>query len=374
MRLLANTPLPLILLYKLLGIIQFPLNSDSSFISRFWCLPFYSYFFYISYIYTTYTRNLTGMFKYIDQMAGYTGFLAMLTSMVMFYKRSNDLKTLLRTLEPLQINSIRTKTTNTHQWVRSGLFASITSNILFYPFLPSDVSYYFFCFLPLVVNALDHLFLSDILDDISTKFDQINQNFQRQIKSVDLFVIFPLTKIEKVKNLKQDEVTFNMQKIQELSHLHYKLVRLTVKISGLFEITTITGMIMWFGYVIDTMYLFIHIRSRHEDTNSLIVIYTFNIFFLFFCFYWFLVMVAMFSRTQRHANKTATFVHDIWNKYALKNEVDKRVRHLQLVAIRLLNTRLQFTAKDFFQLDWTFCHMMIAALTTYLVILIQFNF
>jgi hypothetical protein len=52
----------------------------------------------------------------------------------------------------------------------------------------------------------------------------------------------------------------------------------------------------------------------------------------------------------------ATNVHEIWNFYSSKGEVDKRVRHLQLISVRLLNIKLQFTARHFFNLDWSFCH------------------
>jgi hypothetical protein len=52
----------------------------------------------------------------------------------------------------------------------------------------------------------------------------------------------------------------------------------------------------------------------------------------------------------------STYVHEIWNFYNSKSEVDTRVLHLQLISVRLLNIKLQFTARNFFHLDWTFCH------------------
>jgi hypothetical protein len=58
----------------------------------------------------------------------------------------------------------------------------------------------------------------------------------------------------------------------------------------------------------------------------------------------------------------ATNVHEIWNFYNSRGEVDKQVCHLQLISVRLLNTKLQFTARHFFNLDWTFCHTV--SLTT----------
>jgi hypothetical protein len=80
----------------------------------------------------------------------------------------------------------------------------------------------------------------------------------------------------------------------------------------------------------------------------------------------------------------------MWNKYATGGEVNKRLRHLQLICLQLLITKLRFTACNLFDLDWTFCHtvafiskdvmcvvifnlQLIAAIATYVVILIQFN-
>ena len=57
------------------------------------------------------------------------------------------------------------------------------------------------------------------------------------------------------------------------------------------------------------------------------------------------------------ANKTVVYVHDVWNSYIL-NKLDTNVRHLQLIAIRLLNCKLKFTARNFFDLDWNFCHIV----------------
>ncbi|CAH1365130.1 unnamed protein product [Tenebrio molitor] len=99
----------------------------------------------------------------------------------------------------------------------------------------------------------------------------------------------------------------------------------------------------------------------------------FNIATLLFLSLSLFLMVWMLSCTQRTANEAATYVHDIWNTFTLAEQINKRTRHLQLISVRLLSTKLQFTARDFFKLDWTFCQMMISAVTTYVVILVQLN-
>ncbi|XP_068892872.1 putative gustatory receptor 28b [Tenebrio molitor] len=372
----VSAPVFFIYLYKLTGIVQFSTNNTpfSKFLARLWCLPLYAYFIYVTVAYSMISRNILGIFKYVDKMAGYTSGLTMLVSIFMFYRRSDELKSLLTKLDSIEIYLVGNngRYSRRDNWVRVGLIGTIVIYILTFPFVHMNYNSSFYYFIPPIVASLNHLFLKDILNCIWDKFELINQHFQRQINSVDLFVIFPLTKAEKVRTLKEDEITFNIQRIQELSHAHYNLVLLTTRITALFDITTIMSMMMWFGCVIDTIYYIMYV-TNNDIEDDVVVVYAANMIYLMFCFYWLFFMVGMFSTTQKKANKTATYVHDIWNKYALKNEVDRRVRHLQLISVRLLNTRLQITAKDFFNLDWTFCHMMIAAITTYLVILIQFN-
>ncbi|KAF5275231.1 hypothetical protein FQR65_LT04265 [Abscondita terminalis] len=75
----------------------------------------------------------------------------------------------------------------------------------------------------------------------------------------------------------------------------------------------------------------------------------------------------------KKAKKTATIIHDIWNKYASANDVDANVNHLQLISLQILNTELKFTAYGFFPLDWTLLHAIVSAVATYVVILIQFE-
>ena len=53
------------------------------------------------------------------------------------------------------------------------------------------------------------------------------------------------------------------------------------------------------------------------------------------------------------ARKTATYVHNIWNNLATRDEISADIKHLQLMSLQLYNSRLEFTAYGFFALDWT---------------------
>ncbi|XP_023717531.1 putative gustatory receptor 28a isoform X3 [Cryptotermes secundus] len=69
------------------------------------------------------------------------------------------------------------------------------------------------------------------------------------------------------------------------------------------------------------------------------------------------------------ANRTAVLVHKLLNKTkdpGLKEE-------LQLFSLQLLHRKVHFTAFGFFPLDFTLLYSITGAVTTYLVILIQFQ-
>ncbi|KAK4884456.1 hypothetical protein RN001_000727 [Aquatica leii] len=67
-------------------------------------------------------------------------------------------------------------------------------------------------------------------------------------------------------------------------------------------------------------------------------------------------MIKPWTEIAKKAKKTATIIHDIWNKYATANDVDANVNHLQLISLQILNTEPKFTAYGFFPLDWTLLH------------------
>ncbi|KAJ3641800.1 hypothetical protein Zmor_028274 [Zophobas morio] len=157
----------------------------------------------------------------------------------------------------------------------------------------------------------------------------------------------------------------------ELTLHHGDLVSLATDFNKLFDIVTISSMITWLVSVIDAVYVLMH--NLWVETTITITALVFTAVNTLIYFLWFSLMVRMYSSTQNEANQTAEFVHDVWNRNYKKINVDlKTVRSLELISLRLLNHKLHFTARNFFKLDETFCHLMVAAVATYVVILFQF--
>ncbi|XP_033607592.1 putative gustatory receptor 28b [Cryptotermes secundus] len=77
--------------------------------------------------------------------------------------------------------------------------------------------------------------------------------------------------------------------------------------------------------------------------------------------------VAAFAFTAEEANRTGVIVHSVLTEMSQSF----KKRELKEFSLQLLHRKLQFTACDFFPLDFTLLHSMIGAVTTYLVIVTQ---
>ncbi|KAJ3641797.1 hypothetical protein Zmor_028271 [Zophobas morio] len=213
-------------------------------------------------------------------------------------------------------------------------------------------------FMPSKIGLCAHLFLDEILKSIRLEFIKINKELERRA-------------VRDLVNLNQQEIYSMLCRTDELTLHHSDLVSLATDFNKLYDIVTISSMITWLVSVIDAVYVLMH--NLWVETTITITALVFTAVNILIYFLWFSLMVRMYSSTQNEANQTAEFVHDVWNRYHKKINVDlKTVRSLELISLRLLNHKLHFTARNFFKLDETFCHLMVAAVATYVVILFQF--
>ncbi|CAH1365133.1 unnamed protein product, partial [Tenebrio molitor] len=225
------------------------------------------------------------------------------------------------------------------------LFVVLSLTFVCAPFLDIGLNYLIYDMFPLTLSSLDILFLTEIMNTAFSKFKQLNY-------------------------LDENEITFNIQRIQELSHFHSDLVDTANEICQNFEITIIVELVGWFENIIIIIYtgisLIVNKENRYPSEYAICIIFT------FYLFCWLFVLIESFTRVQNQADLTAFYIHDVWNKYAGDGKIDRRIRHLQLISIRLQINKINFTARNFFKLDWHSCHMIIAAVGTYVVIMMQF--
>ena len=150
--------------------------------------------------------------------------------------------------------------------------------------------------------------------------------------------------------LKQESLRFNVQVIEDLSYVHYKLRNLALEVCKNFENTIAVYLVVLFQNMLEYGYFVVLIMARAKLDN--IIFWITTLFIHLFC--WLLAVVHIFTRVEKEANRTVTLVHDMWNA-CVKNDVNKKL-YLQLVSVRLLSTNLHFTLKGMLKLNWTLCH------------------
>ena len=300
---LDGIPIIMKYIYKTMGIIQFGATTQPIFFKitpHLWSIPINSFFVYLGIQYNAWYFDFSDftIVRFIDSLAIFSSTITMALCAFIFCYRSSHLSTLLTELDNLKIPN-EGKPLPRDVALRIGAVGSMIINIICH-FVEDELPIpQFFFSLPGIITFFDHLFLGDVLNMICNKFETINVQLQRQVNSVDLSKIFPLTKMSKIQLLKDEEIDFNLERVHELSHYHYDLVGLTKKISYHFEITTIAAMLTWFGYVNDSCYYIIDYGVKDEATAEF---YATNFSFLIFYLFWLILMLKMFTRTQ---NKVA---------------------------------------------------------------------
>jgi hypothetical protein len=305
MCLMEELPFCLALFYKFIGIVQFSCKNTSStfsrYLPRFWSVPVCALHFSCYYFWLTSTyfdkKNLTATFQKVDMVASVVSSFTMITSIVIFKWRSNKLKFLLLKLKDIQT----TLSPETHKqrlnWFEIIFIVTGVVNFIAIIYIYDYSSVILFStYLSAGVSSFDHLFLNNVLKSIRNQFDSINQSLQTEVQRVAFHKTFSLNGARKVEKL---DIGHNIRRIQELSLHHLDLVNLSLDVSKLFDITTIVSTIMLFGYIIDTVYIFLlDVINGTKGDSTLVLVLPFLGLNILFYFLWVCLMVGMYSCTQ----------------------------------------------------------------------------
>ena len=276
MYLLESTPKLLLVLYKLTGSVQFSTSTSSTRVenclSRLWSIPCYVAYLYISYksAILFQTIQFTGLFKYFDLFIAYSSWVLMVTCVISFNKRSNKLK---HTLVKISSLNLPTSQRKTHSWIRPFFVTLVAINIALCGLvegMPTVCMLHMF--IPVAITSLDHLYFHDLMTTTYGKFEEINRHFQRKLYSI--------------------------YQIKHLCHTHYELVTLSKKINKCFEITTLVGIVPWFGIVLNGIYYVPYVTLNNIGIN-LIGFTIFTTISLLYYFFWLFLMVWMSNKTQK---------------------------------------------------------------------------
>ncbi|KAJ3648644.1 hypothetical protein Zmor_020433 [Zophobas morio] len=361
MHTLEDIPVWLQIIYKIHGVWQFNSNNESRFskiTAYVWCLPLYIFYLYCFGHWLYDTLVYRGLYNFLDNVDFLTSLVSIFTlvfTIALTCMRKNSLERYLQKLERTRqkltsgprVQRIKLPT----RFEKIVLLLTLSNHALANVF--DNFYEHFFYYIPPMVCSFNVMFLCNLLQIISHEYNEMNKNIREEE-----------TVLERKCNLDDTQIT----KIEQLSLLHHDLTMLALHINNIFSTRIVVAMILWFITTVNISYNLVFYAPRQLYLKWMVYIISMLLFFNLSL----MLLLSTCSSTQEEANKTADYVHDVWNRHILR-KVDKNLRHLQLICVRLLNAKLKFTAKQFFNLDWTFYHMMIAGIATYLVILMQFN-
>ena len=305
MCLLQEIPLWLKIIYHFHGVIQFtcscknPSNSLLQFICLLWSFVLFSFYCVCSVLlFYFFVSEVESNLIKVEVIITTATISSSVISTVIFFLRRNKLKKMLKELYELKIHFSLPTQTESRDWIKTSLFITVMSNFCSLPYWDKSLYLtYAYYMIPVGMAFLNHLFLTDILEAVRSEFSTINRELQRVINRTDLNLIFPLTKISKIKQLEENDKTFSILRIEQLSFLHYNLVHQLHQVNKLFDITIIISMMLWFGYVIILTYQFMETVVDGYTLDFAATFYlTTNLLFFYL---WLLILIRTFSRTQR---------------------------------------------------------------------------
>ncbi|KAK4883534.1 hypothetical protein RN001_006853 [Aquatica leii] len=161
--------------------------------------------------------------------------------------------------------------------------------------------------------------------------------------------------------------------IQELGDKHHKLCTISKKLNKVYAAQILLFMMQAFLMLVTVSFFLIkmyYLRSFNQITINDKIYYA-NM--LFFHIVLLLSITLICASTAKEARRAGTILHNVVPMYAFST-----INHLDLGAacfsLQLLHHNVKFTACRLFPIDETLLYTIVGAATTYLVIVLQFEF
>ncbi|XP_011292174.2 gustatory and pheromone receptor 32a-like [Musca domestica] len=238
---------------------------------------------------------------------------------------------------------------------------SDSDNLIF-----SSSCFWFVCFFPILLLTFKEFQFYNMIFLVKSKFEIINEELtrygsnsqsQRDRMPNDLLEIFPKSKCS------EDD-------LKQLLHIYVNLsdcVDLLLRIFAwhLVSLTSVSfGVITIQGY---NLFAALIVRVLHMSSYHLTV----TIGWIFLQIGVICINVSVCSATDRAMSLTGPLLHRIT---ASNNSVDLAFNQIiQIFSMEVVQRRNSFTAAGFFNMDYKLITSIIAAVTTYLLIIIQFH-
>ncbi|KAK6643893.1 hypothetical protein RUM43_000158 [Polyplax serrata] len=83
----------------------------------------------------------------------------------------------------------------------------------------------------------------------------------------------------------------------------------------------------------------------------------------------FFVLIIVSDLSTKEAEKTANYLHELF----IESDDVELKEEIEIFSLQLLHRKVEFNACGFFKLDFSLLHSMVGAVTTYIIILMQFQ-
>ncbi|KAK5646029.1 hypothetical protein RI129_004493 [Pyrocoelia pectoralis] len=243
---------------------------------------------------------------------------------------------------------------------------------------------YFIALIMFVVITFGYIFSNKVIemfervDDIDREFKDL-ANWNQYINvDVNLFLAWAIEtnydtdaiKVTKGILKTVEMISDPISVIEKVVTIHIKLSDTASLINTSFSVQLLFRITIAFITIVTALYTIgVKFSSTEEDTGILEDVDAMFTVWAASSALELVLIVWVTNSTCEEANKCPRLMHKIRN--ATKNA--KLQDTIEMYSLQMYHNRLQFYVCGLFPLDYTFLHTIVAGVTTYLVILIQFN-
>ncbi|KDR24352.1 hypothetical protein L798_04300, partial [Zootermopsis nevadensis] len=195
-------------------------------------------------------------------------------------------------------------------------------------------------------------------------------NLPNSLKQINKRASKTFTVSNNLKISDRSNIQSNVMRFQYLRELHVSAREVAESVNSAYSLLLLLSTAIMFLSLTHILYFIF--MDFVVQKNSLLCNETPNISYFIWLFYYVLRLIWLVyfpCFAAKEANRTAIVVHKLLgqtNDLVLREEI-------QQFSLQLLHEKVKFTACGFFPLDFTLLYSIVGAVTTYLVILIQFQ-
>ncbi|XP_026465012.1 putative gustatory receptor 28b [Ctenocephalides felis] len=174
--------------------------------------------------------------------------------------------------------------------------------------------------------------------------------------------------VRKVSLVLDKKIEEQLQAIRLSCQLHTKLCKISRQLNSAYNIQIILYVALTFVVVVTQLYYvalgFMDPVNEYRSTSEIIMSVNWANYHLIGV----IALAVSCHRASKEAARTGVLLHRMRNRH------QSRVKEvIEMWSLQLLHQKLGYTAGGLFSIDMTLVYSIIGSMTTYLVILIQFN-